>query len=138
VSDNEIIKAAGALLWRSSVAGYELAIIHRQRYDDWTLPKGKLEPGESWREAALREVTEETGYSAEILGFAGALAYQTESGPKVVRFWHMKAIAELGLELDEEVAKVFWMAPKLARSRLQYPLEQALIEVWDSPISESR
>lgn len=136
MSNNEFIKAAGALLWRCSATGYEIAVIHRRRYDDWTLPKGKLEPGESWRDAALREVREETGYRAEILGFAGALAYQTEAGPKVVRFWHMKAIAELGVKLDNEVAEVFWMTPKLARSRLQYPLEQALVEVWDAPITE--
>jgi 8-oxo-dGTP diphosphatase len=131
-----MIKAAGALLWRSSASGYELAVIHRQRYDDWTLPKGKLEPHESWRDAALREVREETGYSAEILSFAGAIAYETKSGSKVVRFWHMKAIADLGVELDQEVARVFWMAPDLARARLQYPLEQALIEAWDSPPRE--
>lgn len=135
---NKIIKAAGALLWRPSATGYELAIIHRQRYDDWTLPKGKLEPGESWREAALREVREETGYSAEILGFAGAVAYQTDKGPKVVCYWHMNAIAQLDQALDQEVAEVLWMAPKLARSRLQYPLEQALLEVCDSPSSETK
>ena len=136
LSDQEFIKAAGALLWRLAPTGYELAVIHRQRYDDWTLPKGKLEPGESWRDAALREVTEETGYRAEILGFAGAVAYQTDKGPKVVRFWHMKAIAESGLELDDEVFEVVWMTTTLARERLQYPVEQALIEVWDAPITE--
>lgn len=136
MSNHEVIKAAGGLLWRCSATGYEVAVIHRQRYDDWTLPKGKLEPGESWSDAALREVREETGYRAEILGFAGALGYQTDKGPKIVRFWHMKVIAESGVELDEEVAKVFWMTTTLARSRLQYPLEQALVEAWDTPITE--
>ncbi|HVF43874.1 MAG TPA: NUDIX hydrolase [Pyrinomonadaceae bacterium] len=127
------IQAAGALLWRHTQAGPEVAVVHRRRYDDWTLPKGKLEKGESWLEAALREVKEETGYDAEVVGFAGAIAYETDKGHKVVRFWHMVASGAPDPHLDDEVAEVVWLSPEAARGRLQYPLEQALLDVWQTP-----
>jgi 8-oxo-dGTP diphosphatase len=134
--NNDVIKAAGALLWRRSSDGYEIAVVHRRRYDDWTLPKGKLKDGESWRAAALREVREETGYEANILSFAGAIAYQTNGKPKVVRFWHMTARGEPASHIDDEVAKVFWLTPEVAHGRLEYPLEQALVDVWQAPGKE--
>jgi 8-oxo-dGTP pyrophosphatase MutT (NUDIX family) len=129
----ELIKAAGGLLWRKSRSGMEIAVVHRARYDDWTLPKGKLQEGESWAEAAAREVREETGYDCIPLGFAGAIAYQTGDGPKVVRFWHMVATGEPSDRIDSEVAAVFWFPIKEARTRVQYPLERALLEVWQGP-----
>ena len=129
-----IIRGAGGLLWRhSSQVDYEIAIIHRRRYGDWTLPKGKLNEGESWKEAALREVKEETGYDAELLRFAGAIGYQIEGTEKVVCFWHMIAIGEPGGKIDEEVADILWLPIQVARSRLQYPVERVLLEVWDTP-----
>src|SRR5215211_1679816 len=88
------IRAAGGLLWRQSGKGFEIAVVHRNRYDDWTLPKGKLKECETWQEAALREVQEETGWHATITEFAGAIAYHTEKGEKVVYFWHMEPIKE--------------------------------------------
>ncbi len=133
---DQVIRAAGALLWRSSSSGHEIAIVHRRRYDDWTLPKGKLQADESWREAALREVREETGYDANILSFAGAIAYQTDGKPKVVRFWHMTARGEPASKIDDEVAEVFWFPADVAYARLQYPLERALIDVWQAPGKE--
>lgn len=128
------IRAAGALLWRRSTAGPEVAVIHRLRYDDWTLPKGKLEEGESWLDAAVREVREETGFDAEVLSFAGAIAYDTERGHKVVSFWHMAASGEPSSALDgTEVDEVVWLTPEAARERLQYPLEQLLLDVLPTP-----
>jgi len=128
-----IIRAAGALLWRRSSSGYEIAVIHRSRYNDWTLPKGKLKKGESWQAAALREVKEETGYEVTLLNFAGAIAYLVDDRPKVVRFWHMTVDGEPSAELDDEVAEVVWLAVEAAQRRLQYPLEQALLDVWRGP-----
>lgn len=125
-----LIRAAGGLLWRSGPSGREIAIVHRERYDDWTLPKGKLDPGESWEQAALREVWEETGCRAEITGFAGAVAYQTEKGAKVVRFWNMRVLKDDGSPSDGEVDRVVWLSPQVALTKLQYPLEYALLEVW--------
>src|SRR3954468_21263130 len=91
-SGARVTRAAGGLLWRTGPAGYEIAVIRREKYQDWTLPKGKLDPGESWEAAAIREVREETGFKAKLLGFAGAAAYSTDKGPKIVRYWHMEPL----------------------------------------------
>ena len=129
VDRSEVIRAAGALLWKQCEEQTLVAVIHRTRYDgDWTLPKGKLNEGEPWLKAALREVKEETGYDARIFGFAGAVSYQVNGRPKVVRFWHMAAQGEPSPNLDQEVAEVVWLPVKQAVERLQYPTEKSLLE----------
>jgi 8-oxo-dGTP pyrophosphatase MutT (NUDIX family) len=127
------IAAAGGLLWRRTSKGLKIALVHRSRYDDWTLPKGKLNPGESWLEAALREVKEETGRDVCVLGFAGAIAYETDKGPKIVRFWNMTITSEGQSSVDtSEVAEVVWLSPSEATARLSYPLEKAMVEAWET------
>jgi 8-oxo-dGTP diphosphatase len=109
----------------------EIALVHRSRYDDWTLPKGKLKTGETWLEGALREVKEETGCDVGVLGFAGAIAYETDKGPKIVRFWNMTINGEGQSSVDtSEVAEVEWLSPSEATERLSYPLEKAMVEAW--------
>jgi 8-oxo-dGTP diphosphatase len=122
-----VIRAAGALLWQYRDSDLQLALVHRERYDDWTLPKGKLKKSETWQQAALREVKEETGYDARVLDFAGALAYEAKGKPKVVRYWHMLAQGEPE-EPDSEVDTVLWLPIDKAIERLHYPLEKALLE----------
>src|SRR5882724_2155359 len=86
-----LIRAAGGVLWRPATAGAQVALVHRPRYDDWSLPKGKLDPGEHYLEAAVREVYEETA----VRGSAGRrlpeIRYESLAGPKVVRYWVMRA-----------------------------------------------
>jgi 8-oxo-dGTP pyrophosphatase MutT (NUDIX family) len=135
---DKLIKASGGLLWRKTPGGLKIAVVHRHRYgDDWTLPKGKLIRGESWQEAALREVKEQTGWDASIMGFAGAIVYQTELGDKVVRFWNMTTTSgEHQSDLiGDEVVKVVWLLPGKAIKRLSYPLEKAIVEVWRKKIN---
>lgn len=127
---HEEIHAAGGLLWRETPNGWQIAVIYRNRYGDWTLPKGKLLPEETWQQAALREVNEETGYRAQIADFAGAIAYQVDDRPKVVRFWHMLAGEQASNQIDIEVNRVEWLSVEQALARLDYPLERALLEVW--------
>lgn len=67
----DVIEAAGGVLWRSGPHGREFAVIHRPKYDDWTLAKGKLDPGETHEQAAVREVAEETGVNVAITGLVG-------------------------------------------------------------------
>ena len=126
-----MIRAAGGLLWENATPSRRIAIIRRLRYDDWTLPKGKLRDGENWDEAALREVEEETGYRAYLHGFAGALAYQTSKGDKVVRFWHMipAHMEPAGIDAGE-VSEVGWFSIEQALENLSYPIERALLEAW--------
>jgi ADP-ribose pyrophosphatase YjhB (NUDIX family) len=73
-----VVRAAGGLLWREDPSGPRIALVHRPRRSDWSLPKGKLDDRESWEEAALREVQEETGCEARITGFAGAIRDEEE------------------------------------------------------------
>jgi len=126
-----LIRAAGGLLWDDTAQPRRIAVIRRIRYDDWTLPKGKLRDGERWEDAALREVEEETGYRARLQGFAGALAYQTSKGDKVVRFWHMVPVRMEQAEIDRgEVTEVIWMPVVEACAKLSYAIERALVEAW--------
>jgi len=126
-----LIRAAGGLLWDNADERRRIAVIRRIRYDDWTLPKGKLKEGESWEEAAVREVEEETGYRPTLRGFAGALAYQTGKGDKVVRFWHMVPVRMEQAAIDHsEVTEVIWLPVAEACAKLSYPIERALLESW--------
>jgi 8-oxo-dGTP pyrophosphatase MutT (NUDIX family) len=132
----ELIGAAGGLLWQSAPNGLKIAVVHRSRYDDWALPKGKLKPGESWLETALREVKEETGGSVRVLSFAGAIGYETDRGSKVVKFWNMTLRSVGQAELDtSEVEQVVWLSPAEAIERLSYPLERAMVEAWEKEIT---
>src|SRR2546426_70620 len=119
--DSEVIRAGGGLVWRDSPQGRELAVVHRERYNDWTLPKGKLQEGESWLEAALREVKEEVGCDVQVGSFAGSICYTVGDKPKIVRFWHMEIRGEPSAQRDAEVDKVAWLTVEEARARLQYP-----------------
>jgi 8-oxo-dGTP diphosphatase len=98
------------------------------RRDPAEPPRG-LDPAQAWEDAALREVHEETGYRARLGAFAGALAYQVDGRPKVVRYWHMQAVHDApDSPIDPEVSRVEWLPVEEAIRRLQYPLERALLE----------
>jgi ADP-ribose pyrophosphatase YjhB (NUDIX family) len=122
-----VVRAAGGLLWRSSPAGRLIAIIHRPRRDDWSLPKGKLTGGEGWEEAALREVKEETGCRARITGFAGASNYLSRRGPKLVLYWHMELVRESQLDAGDEVDELDWVSPSDALKWLDYESDRRLL-----------
>jgi 8-oxo-dGTP diphosphatase len=122
-----LIRAAGGLLWRAGRRGPELAVVHRPRHLDWSLPKGKLERGERFRRAALREVLEETGCRARPLGVAGFTLYLTGRRPKVVFFWHMIADGEPRFTSSDEIDRVAWLAPARARARLTHASERRLV-----------
>ena len=118
------IRAAGGVLWRHAPRGdatVEVAVIHRPRYDDWSLPKGKLAVGESELEAAVREVLEETGFHVRVGRPLGVTRYVKEgasgSRPKVVRWWAMQAEGG-GFSPTREVDELVWMAAEEASDRL--------------------
>ena len=123
----KIVVAAGGLVWRSTREGRELIVIRRRRHEDWTLPKGKVKPGESWLQCALREVREETGFDVEVESHAGWVCYDTGDITKVVRFWNMKPVDESRFESSEEVLSVHWLTPVEALKRLTHEGERALV-----------
>jgi 8-oxo-dGTP diphosphatase len=101
-------------------------VVHRPRYDDWSLPKGKLEPGESWRDAAVREVEEETGLVCEPGRYLGATAYEQRGVPKEVRWWTMTASGEPWPA--NEVDAVRWVTAEEASGLLSYGRDRELVE----------
>jgi 8-oxo-dGTP diphosphatase len=121
------IYAAGGILRRTSVNGFEILVIHRPRYNDWSLPKGKLKSGEPWEGAASREVLEETGYRSTIMSFAGPVVYQVNGRPKIVLFWNMRIEEDAPFQPSREVDAIEWMPPAAAYARLNYPIERRLI-----------
>jgi len=115
------VLAAGAVLWRPGPGGPEVAVVHRPRYDDWTLPKGKLEPGEHLARCAVREVGEETGQHASLGRFLTDLDYVQSSGQhKRVRYWAAKAGGGSFMP-NREIDEVRWLDVGAARGMLSYP-----------------
>jgi 8-oxo-(d)GTP phosphatase len=105
------MRAAGALLWReNSELKIEIALIHRPRYDDWSLPKGKIEEGESSLRCAFREVIEETGITPQFGRELGSVEYKEPAGLKRVKYWAAKALTDEFLA-NEEVDEIKWLNP---------------------------
>ena len=123
-----LVRAAGGVLWRTGPGGPEVALVHRPRHGDWSLPKGKLEHGERFADAALREVREETACGARLDRFAGFTLYRVKRHPKLVLFWHMLATAGGGsFEPNDEIDGVAWLDPRDATARLTYRSERLLL-----------
>ncbi len=128
------VLAAGGVLWRHDSLDPEVALVHRPKYDDWSLPKGKLDPGESWEEAALREVREETGVPCRLLDELPSVAYADNRGrPKTVRYWRMEPAGEAG-EIDgSEIDELRWLAPDDALALLTHPHDRDLVSAALQP-----
>lgn len=129
ITKSGAIKAAGGLVTRTGADGtVQVLLVHRPRYDDWSFPKGKLDPGERWREAALREVREETGYRCRLQRKLSPIRYLDRKGRrKKVRYWLMTV--EHGVfEANEEVDEIRWCTPKEARRLLTYERDRPLLD----------
>jgi 8-oxo-dGTP pyrophosphatase MutT (NUDIX family) len=122
------VRAAGGVVWRRDSSGaLEVLVVHRPRYDDWTLPKGKLLPGERDEEAAVREVEEETGLRGELGGELPSSTYHDQQGRlKVVRFWAMRSLGG-DFRPHDEVDKARWLPLTEAPDALSYPGDRAVL-----------
>ncbi len=124
----KVIEAAGGLLWRNAPTGREIAIIHRPEYDDWTLPKGKSEPGERWQTTAERELFEETGYRVQLISFAGSTAYTVNGVAKVVLFWNMLLKEDGEFQENSEVDALVWLPVEFALQKMSYAAEKTILQ----------
>ena len=123
--------AAGGVVWRRTEGGeLEVLLIHRPKYDDWTLPKGKLDDGEGAADAALREVEEETGFSVALGDELPATDYHDRYGrPKHVEYWVMH-ITGGEFRPNKEVDEVKWLPLEVAKAALSYPRDRAVLEAF--------
>jgi len=129
-ANNGEIRAAGAVLWRPSGRSREVALIHRPKYDDWSFPKGKLEPGEHRLLAAVREVAEETGVHA-ILGRPLPTSHSARGGrPKRVDYWAGRPApdGQQSFEANHEVDALAWLPVPEVRGRLSYSRDAAILD----------
>src|SRR2546423_3969785 len=129
------VRAAGGIVQRLGSNGDpEIAVIHRPRYDDWSLPKGKLDAGEDFAEAAVREVEEETGLRVVAGREIGETAYKDRNGRrKLVRYWLMTPLGGRFLP-DDEVDRLEWLPYQQAVSRLTYEHDRELVSALDGAV----
>jgi 8-oxo-dGTP pyrophosphatase MutT (NUDIX family) len=124
------VRAAGGLVFRGDGDALEVLLVHRPRYDDWSLPKGKLHDGEDDEAAALREVEEETGLRCELGPELPSSAYRDQKGrPKVVRYWAMRPRGGV-FRPHEEVDDVRWLRLPAAEKALSHDRDREILRAF--------
>ena len=125
-----VIQAAGAVLWRPSRRfGVRVALVHRPRYDDWSLPKGKADPGEVPIVTAAREVQEETGCRAAIGRSLTTVSYKANGGPKTVHYFAARRIGGMFVP-NKEVDRLEWLPIARAAELMTYEFDQAVLSTF--------
>lgn len=119
--------AAGAMVWRRDKDGIRIAIIHRPRYDDWSLPKGKVDPGENLPGTAIREIEEETGITARLGWLLGYVHYPVGSRTKVVYYWTAESLEE-NFQPNDECDELRWVTFEEAQELLSYEIDHDVIK----------
>ena len=135
--ETEVIRAAGVVLLRQADPTPEVLIVHRPEYGEWSLPKGKLEPGEHPILAAIRECDEETGYQAVLGARLPSLRYPVEGIPKVVDFWAARVSGDEGFIPGSEIDDIRWLPIDQARHELNYSSEADLVECARLPVGQA-
>jgi 8-oxo-dGTP diphosphatase len=125
------VLAAGGVVWRDDGDGTEVLLVHRPKYDDWTFAKGKLDAGERFRDAARREVLEETGFTVDLGDELEPTTYRDGRGRrKLVRYWTM-TVTGGRFEANDEVDEVRWMPLAKAAHRLTYERDLPLLDSFE-------
>jgi 8-oxo-dGTP diphosphatase len=131
------VRAAGGLVWRPTFVAdeegethpsIEIVVVHRPRYDDWSFPKGKLDTGETYEEAAVREVAEETGLRCDLGRELPSTSYVDAKGrPKLVRYWAMRVVGVEPWAPNAEIDQRRWVTIEEAGSMLTYDHDRELL-----------
>lgn len=123
----EVVRAAGGIVWRRNGEAVEIVLVHRPAYDDWAFPKGKLHPGENEEEAAVREVEEEAGLLCRLGTELGTTSYHDSQGrSKTVRYWEMTPVAGT-LAPANEIDDARWVSLEEAEALLTYARDRDLL-----------
>ncbi len=127
------IEAAGGVLWRPAQGGLgvEIALVHRPKYDDWSVPKGKLVAGEHPLLGALREIKEESGFTGQPGRMLGEISYLKDGNPKRVRYWAVRAVAGQFIG-GEEVDQLIWLPPREALAHLSTDRDPPIVKSFSS------
>ncbi|MDF2824121.1 MAG: ADP-ribose pyrophosphatase, partial [Mycobacterium sp.] len=142
-----VVRAAGAVLWRPLVDRpdgsdnpVEVAVVHRPRYDDWSLPKGKVDPGEIEPVTAVREIAEETGFRAHLGRRLTSISYPIEHGTKKVRYWAARVDPSAAGEFNpnDEVDKLDWLPLQDALNRLDYAQDRKVLRRFAKQPADTR
>jgi 8-oxo-dGTP pyrophosphatase MutT (NUDIX family)/phosphohistidine phosphatase SixA len=123
------IHAAGAVLWRPAAGGAEVAVVHRPHHGDWSLPKGKVDPGESRARTAVRELAEETGFGAALGRHLATVHYPVGEDRKVVDYWAARA-GEGTFTPNGETDELRWLAPAQAAELLSYDSDRDVLDAF--------
>lgn len=128
-----VVRAAGGLIFRRTGKGnLKVLVAHRPSYDDWGLPKGKADKGETPKETAVREVLEETGYVCRIVAPLGTTRYRINSGVKEVNWYAMRPLpSSPGFKKNDEIDQIQWLTRKKAREILDYENDRGLVKNAD-------
>ena len=118
-----MIRAAGGVVRRDGL----IAVVHRPEHDDWSLPKGKLEPGEDDATAAVREVREETGRDAVIERDLGTVSYEVASGRSKTVRWYLMTASAGAMDTADDVDDVRWLAPDGVEEILTYATDRDVL-----------
>lgn len=138
-SASRIVLAAGGVLWRPGLgeSADEVAVIHRPRYDDWSLPKGKVDPGETEPVAAVREVFEETGHHVQLGRRIATVSYPIEPGTKKVQYWSARSI-DGSFAPNNEVDDLIWLPAVDAIEKVSYPYDRKILRRWAKQPADTR
>ena len=121
----DVVQAAGGLVIRRQRGALQLAVVHRPAHQDWSFPKGKLDEGETWEQAALREVEEETGLRCELGDEVGRTHYPVLQGPKEVRYYRMTCAGDA--RAQNEVDDLRWVPLDEAAALLSHQHDRDLL-----------
>lgn len=123
-----LVRAAGGVVTRTGADGLQFLVVHRPRYDDWSLPKGKLEPGEAAEDGAAREIAEETGVVVRLGDGLPDHEYVDRHGrPKIVHYWHMTPVGTVEWAPNDEVDETRWIRAAEAATLLSYENDRRLV-----------